>query len=80
MEVISGLWFVFGWLNYNYVGKYYLSGMVCRDGLLRFLKENWFGIFLFVFVVWIFFEEDFLKNSEMVNNLKFRGSYGELGF
>ncbi len=78
-EVISGLRSVFGRLNYNYAGKYYLSGTVRRDGSSRFSKENRFGIFPSVSAAWTLSEEDFLKNSEMVNNLKLRGSYGELG-
>ena len=78
-EVISGLRSVFGRLNYNYAGKYYLSGTVRRDGSSRFSKENRFGIFPSVSAAWTVSKENFLIDSEVVSNLKIRGSYGELG-
>ena len=78
-EVVSGLRSVFGRLNYNYAGKYYLSGTIRRDGSSRFSKENRFGVFPSVSAAWTLSEENFLKGSRIVNNLKLRGSYGELG-
>ena len=78
-EVVSALRSVFGRLNYNYAGKYYLTGTVRRDGSSRFSEENRFGVFPSISAAWTLSEENFLKNSETVSNLKVRASYGELG-
>jgi TonB-linked SusC/RagA family outer membrane protein len=78
-QIVSTLRSLFGRVNYNYGGKYYLSGTVRRDGSSRFSKENRFGIFPSVSAAWTVSKENFLKDSKAVNNLKIRGSYGELG-
>ena len=78
-EVVSALRSVFGRFNYNYAGKYYLSGTVRRDGSSRFSRENRYGVFPSLSAAWTISKENFLIDSEIVNNLKIRGSYGELG-
>lgn len=78
-EVVSTLQSQFGRFNYNFGGKYYLSGTVRRDGSSRFSEENRYGIFPSLSGAWTISKENFLKDSEIVNNLKIRGSYGELG-
>jgi len=78
-EVVSGLRSMFGRFNYNFAGKYYLSGTVRRDGSSRFSRDNRYGVFPSVSAAWTISKENFLIDSDIVNNLKIRGSYGELG-
>ncbi|MDA9069813.1 TonB-dependent receptor [Arenitalea sp.] len=78
-ETVSTLRSVFGRVNYNYNEKYYLSATIRRDGSSRFAENNRFGVFPSVSAAWTISKENFLKDSNTVNNLKFRASYGELG-
>ena len=64
--------------NYNYAGKYYLSGTLRRDGSSRFFKNKW-GTFGSVGAGWVISEEDFLSSSETIDFLKLKASYGVLG-
>lgn len=67
----------FGRLQYDYKGKYLISGILRRDSSTRFSKENRIGYFPSATAGWIISEEDFLKDSNVF--LKLRGSYGILG-
>ncbi|PIB30424.1 hypothetical protein BFP77_04575 [Maribacter sp. 4U21] len=78
-QTVSAIQSLFGRINYNYAEKYYLSGSVRRDGSSRFSEENRYGVFPSVSAAWTVSNEEFLKDSEIVNNLKIRASYGELG-
>ncbi|MEO9511236.1 MAG: TonB-dependent receptor [Flavobacteriaceae bacterium] len=78
-EFVNTLQSVFGRLNYNYKEKYYLSATVRRDGSSRFAEDNRFGVFPSISGAWTVSNENFLKDSNLINNLKFRASYGELG-
>ena len=69
----------FARLQYDYKGKYLLSGVIRRDGSTKFGPENRFGYFPSGSVGWIVSDENFLKESKTINFLKFRGSYGILG-
>lgn len=66
-------------LQYNYKGKYLLSGAVRRDGSSRFKDEPW-GVFPSVSAGWNVSDEKFwtpLKNT--VSSFKLRGSRGTTG-
>lgn len=84
-ETNSGAWEVFsimsGYakLNYSYKDKYLLEGTVRTDGSSRFGPGNKFGVFPSVALGWNLHNENFLKESNLVNNFKFRASYGKLG-
>ena len=69
----------FGRLQYDYKGKYLLSGMIRRDGSTKFGPGNKFGYFPSVTAGWIISEEGFFGESKTVNFLKLRGSYGIVG-
>ncbi|WP_452221239.1 SusC/RagA family TonB-linked outer membrane protein [Lacinutrix salivirga] len=69
----------FGRVQYNYEGKYLFSAMVRRDGSTSFGPENKFGIFPSASIGWVASDEDFLNDSNTINFLKFRSSYGILG-
>lgn len=66
-------------IQYNYKGKYLLSGVLRRDGSTRFGPENRFGYFPSGSLGWNISEEDFLMNNNFVNLLKLRVSYGIIG-
>lgn len=66
-------------LNYNYRGKYLLSGAVRRDGSSRFGTDRKYGYFPSVSAGWIVSDERFMDNFEKINLLKLRVSYGITG-
>ncbi|GAB4518901.1 MAG: TonB-dependent receptor [Allomuricauda sp.] len=66
-------------LNYNYKNKYYISGSVRRDGSSVFDADTRWGTFYSVGGSWRIDQEDFLLNSNVINQLKLRASYGEVG-
>ncbi len=69
----------FARVQYNYKGKYLLSGLIRRDGSTRFGPENKFGYFPSGSLGWIVSDEGFLQNSNTINFLKLRASYGIVG-
>ena len=70
---------VYGRLNYNYKGKYFLTATARKDGSSRFSKANRWGIFPAYAAAWRLKEESFLKNVKFVNDLKIRAGYGKTG-
>jgi TonB-linked SusC/RagA family outer membrane protein len=72
-----------GKINYNYASKYYLELSARRDASYLFAPENRVGYFPGVSVGWRITEESWMKNllgdSKILNDLKFRASYGVLG-
>ena len=69
----------FGRLNYFYDDKYLLTATLRRDGSSRFSPSNRWGLFPSVAFAWSVINEDFLKGSNVVSNLKLRLGYGETG-
>jgi TonB-linked SusC/RagA family outer membrane protein len=65
--------------NYKYNDRYLVGFSVRADGSSRFGANNKYGYFPAGSVAWIASEEDFLKDSETVNLLKIRASYGLTG-
>jgi len=68
----------FGRINYDYKDKYLASFLGRRDGSNTFGKDNKFANFFAGSLGWVVSEEDFF-NSETIDFLKFRGSYGTSG-
>ncbi len=68
----------FGQINYDYKGKYFLSGSIRRDGSSRFVKDKW-GTFGSVGAGWLVSKEDFMQNVSIISNLKLKASYGIIG-
>jgi TonB-linked SusC/RagA family outer membrane protein len=68
-----------GRLSYNYDEKYYIEGSYRMDGSSRFNSDVRWGNFYSVGGSWIISEEKFLANSKVINQLKLKASYGELG-
>mgnify|MGYP003624635228 CR=1 FL=1 len=69
----------FGRVNYDYDDKYLLTATVRRDGASNFAANNKYAIFPSGAIGWKVSNEDFLKDSETVSNLKLRVSYGVTG-
>ncbi|MGB4398855.1 MAG: SusC/RagA family TonB-linked outer membrane protein, partial [Daejeonella sp.] len=69
----------FARLSYNFKNKYLFQGLGRRDGSSRFGENQKFGLFYALSAGWIVSEESFLKDSEVINNLKFTASYGTSG-
>lgn len=69
-----------GRLNYEYAGKYLLSGSIRRDGSSRFAPGNKWGTFPSLSLGWRVSEEEFLKSVAAISELKIRASYGQTGF
>ena len=65
-------------VNYNYDGKYFLSGSLRRDGSSRFINKQW-GTFGSVGASWIVSKENFMQNQEIFDFLKYKISYGIIG-
>ena len=65
--------------DYNFDGRYYLSASFRTDGASRFHPDNRWGQFWSIGASWMLSEEAFLANTTWVNNLKLRGSYGQVG-
>lgn len=71
----------FARLNYNYAGRYYVSGAIRRDGNFTvFGPGNQHGVFPSGSAGWRLSEEPFFRKAlPQFNQLKLRGSYGVLG-
>lgn len=69
----------FGRVNYSYAGRYLLQATIRRDGSSKFGSDNRWGTFPSVALGWRLSEEGFYPKDALVNNLKFRVSWGRLG-
>nr|WP_293833346.1 TonB-dependent receptor [uncultured Arsenicibacter sp.] len=68
-----------GRVQYDYAGKYLLSGAIRADASSRFGAANRWGYFPSVSAGWNLSQEAFLKNTSWVSDLKIRASYGLTG-
>ncbi len=69
----------FGKINYGFDGKYLASATIRRDGSSRFGTKNQFAVFPAASLGWRVSQEDFLKNSDIISNLKVRAAWGQTG-
>jgi hypothetical protein len=70
----------FGRFNYDYKSKYLLEVNGRYDGSSRFAEGNKYGFFPSVSAGWRISEENFMSGiKDVVNEMKFRGSWGQLG-
>ena len=68
-----------GRIAYAYDNKYLLEFNGRYDGSFRFSPDSRWGFFPSVSAGWRISQEDFLMDNDLINELKLRGSYGELG-
>ena len=81
-ESVEDEWSMISYLariNYNYKSKYYLTASIRSDGSSRFGMSNKFGHFPSAALAWRASEENFLKGSSWLDNLKLRASFGSTG-
>ncbi len=69
----------FGRINYDYDDKYLLTATLRRDGASNFAENEKYAIFPSGAFAWRVSNEDFLKDSDKISNLKLRLSYGVTG-
>ncbi len=69
----------FGRAAYNYQEKYLAEFLWRYDGSYFFPEDKRFGFFPGVLAGWTISKEKFFEPVKFVNNLKIRGSYGQMG-
>lgn len=69
----------FGRLNYAYKDKYLFEANLRRDGSSRFFPGQQWGTFPSFSAGWRISSEGFMLNQNVFQDLKLRGSWGELG-
>ena len=69
----------FARLNYSFKDRYLLEANFRADASSRFHKDNRWGFFPSFSAGWRISEEAFMEDIEWVDNLKIRGSWGQLG-
>ncbi len=78
-ETITGLRSYFGRVNYTYKDRYLLTSTIRRDGSSLFRSKLRWGTFASIALGWNIINEPFMANQTLFDNLKLRGSYGEIG-
>lgn len=68
-----------GRLNYTYNDRYLATVSFRADGSSRYSKGSKWGYFPSVALAWRIKEESFLKDVDIIHNLKLRAGYGESG-
>lgn len=69
----------FSRINYDYDNRYFVTFSARRDGSSRFYQDVRWGTFFGASAAWQLHNEAFLKESDIINNLKLRASYGQTG-
>lgn len=67
----------FGRISYNFSDRYLLYGTMRADGSSKY-QQKW-GYFPTIGAGWVISEEGFMKNGSVIDYLKLRGSWGQLG-
>ncbi|MBK3517381.1 SusC/RagA family TonB-linked outer membrane protein [Carboxylicivirga marina] len=65
--------------NYNFNDKYYFSGSARRDGTSVFDKDVRWGNFFSLGGSWRMDQETFIQNISVIDKLKLRASFGQVG-
>lgn len=79
-ELQNRLFSLFARAIYSFDDRYLLTATIRRDGSSRFAKTNRFGTFPSIALGWKLSNEKFFTVSKnVISQIKFRGSYGQLG-
>jgi TonB-linked SusC/RagA family outer membrane protein len=70
---------LFGRVNYNFKNKYLLGATLRRDGTSRLTEDNRYGVFPSASAAWRISEEAFMRDIDVIDDLKLRASIGTLG-
>lgn len=68
-----------GRVNYSYKDRYLITASMRADGSSKFAKGNQWAYFPSAALAWKISSEEFLSNSENIDLLKLRLSYGQVG-
>ncbi len=79
METENYLVSFYGRANYSFDNRYLLTATLRADASSRFAEENRWGLFPSVAAAWRIVEEDFLKDQNVLSDLKLRLGYGVTG-
>ncbi len=66
-------------VNYSFNDKYLLTANFRADASSKFTEKNRWGYFPSFSVGWKISEEDFMKNIDVISNLKLRAGWGQIG-
>ncbi|WP_373846920.1 SusC/RagA family TonB-linked outer membrane protein, partial [Bacteroides heparinolyticus] len=69
----------FGRASYSLLNRYILTATIRRDGSSNFGAGNRWGTFPSAALAWRISEEGFMKNQDVVSNLKLRLGWGQTG-
>ena len=69
----------YGRVNLSYDSRYMVTATMRRDGTSRFSPDTRWGTFPSVALAWNIAEESFLRDGNVVTDLKLRASYGVTG-
>jgi len=69
----------FGRINYNIKSKYLVTFTGRSDGSSKFGENNKYAFFPSAAIAWRVSQEDFLRNNNIISNLKLRASVGVTG-
>ncbi|MDR0541635.1 MAG: TonB-dependent receptor [Dysgonamonadaceae bacterium] len=70
---------IFGRAFYSYADRYLLTATIRRDGSSNFAKGHRWGTFPSAAFAWRVSEESFLKDHSLIDNLKLRLGWGQVG-
>lgn len=70
---------LYGNANYDYKDRYLLSASLRYDGTSRLPEDSRWGLFYSLSGGWRISQEAFLRDVSWLNDLKIRGSWGQLG-
>lgn len=70
---------IFGRLSYGFMDRYLAEFTLRRDGSMNFPKDKRWGWFPGLSLGWRITEESFMDNVKFLNELKLKGSVGQLG-
>lgn len=69
----------FGRAHYSIMDKYYVTGVLRRDGSSRFGSSTRFGVFPGISAAWRLSGEEFMKGMTWIDDFKIRGGWGQMG-
>lgn len=69
----------FGRINYSFQNRYLINASIRADGSSKFSQSNRWGYFPSVGAGWVISQENFMRDQNIFNNLKLRGSWGIIG-
>lgn len=68
-----------GRVNYSLMDKFLFTASIRADGSSKFAEDNRWGYFPSGSFAYRMSEESFIQNIEVIDNLKLRASYGQIG-